>query len=398
MPSRIQLRAAPFALAISLAIALVLSAPFVGQIRNAIRAHFPGHFVLVVGGIGGTLLLIALISAAVRIRERRAARYGAIAAALAIAVAYSAFNAGANPESNAVERFHFLEYGLITFLFYRAWRPLGDLAILVLPALAGLIVGAAEEWFQWFIPNRVGELRDVFLNLVAIGCGLLFSVAVQPPDTFHFGLRRRSLPRVCRMTAATIVTLAAFVHVVHFGRAVVDADAGTFMSRYSGDQLRALQADRTARWRTQPPPLVVVRLSREDQYLSEGIEHVMSRNELWTAGDLGGAFYENLILEKYFGPVLDTPSYAGKAGHRWPPEQRAEAEVRAASVPRGSFVSEAYPYRLITWNPIVFWLVTTAISAALLLVARRSDQEWGDSSDSESQKSEFRSQKRTNPS
>ena len=365
MPSRIQLRAAPFALAIPLAVALVLSAPFVGQIRNAIRAHFPGHFVLVVGGIGGTLLLIALISAAVRIRERRAARYGAIAAALAIAVAYSTFNAGANPESNAVERFHFLEYGLITFLFYRAWRPLGDHAILVLPALAGLIVGAAEEWFQWFIPNRVGELRDVFLNLVAIGCGLLFSVAVQPPEMFQFGLRRGSRARVLRMAAATIVVLAAFVHVVHFGRAVVDADAGTFMSRYTGDQLLALQADRTRRWRTQPPPLVVVRLSREDQYLSEGIEHVMSRNELWTAGDFVGAIYENLILEKYFAPVLDTPSYAGKTGHRWPPEQRADAETRAPSVPRGSFVSDAYPYRLLPWNRVVFWIAVALVAGAL---------------------------------
>ena len=379
MPSRIRLRAAPFALAISLAIALVLSAPFVGQIRNAIRAQFPGHFVLVVGGIGGTLLLIALMTAVVRIRERRAARYGAIAAALAIAVAYSTFNAGANPESNAVERFHFLEYGLITFLFYRAWRPLGDLAILVLPALAGLIVGAAEEWFQWFIPNRVGEIRDVFLNLVAIGCGLLFSVAVQPPETFQSGLRRGSLSRVLRLAAATLVVLTAFVHVVHFGHAVVDADAGTFVSRYSGGQLRAMQADRAERWRTQPPPLAVVRLSREDQYLSEGIEHVMERNELWTAGDLGGAFHENLILEKYFAPVLDTPSYAGKAGHRWPPEQRAEAEAKSVSVPRGSFASDAYPYRLLTWNPIVFWLITSAIAAALLFVARRSDQQRGDS-------------------
>ena len=381
MPGRTHLRAAPFALAILLAIALVLSAPFVGQIRNAIRAQFPGHFVLVVGGIGGTLLLIALISAAVRIRERRAARYGAIAAALAIAVAYSAVNAGANPESNAVERFHFLEYGLVAFLFYRAWRPLGDVAIVLLPALAGLIVGAAEEWFQWFIPNRVGELRDVFLNLVAIGCGLLFSVAVQPPETFAFGLRRGSLSRVLRMAAATIVVLAAFLHGVHFGHAVVDAEAGTFLSRYTGDQLLAMQGERTERWRTQPPPLVVVRLSREDQYLSEGIEHVMTRNELWTAGDFGGAFHENLILEKYFAPVLDTPSYAGKAGHRWPPEQRAEAEAKSVGVPRGSFVSDAYPYRLITWNPIAFWLITSAIAAALLFVARRSDQQRGVSND-----------------
>src|SRR5690349_14315749 len=63
MTSSIHLRTAPFVLAIAVAIGLVLSAPFVSQIRNAIRAHFPGHFVLVVGILGGGLLLLALASA-----------------------------------------------------------------------------------------------------------------------------------------------------------------------------------------------------------------------------------------------------------------------------------------------------------------------------------------------
>ena len=83
------------------------------------------------------MLAAALVAAAIRIRENRGRRFGAIAAAIAIAVVYSAWNASDNPESNAVERFHFLEYGLITWLFYRAWRPLDDLAIFLLPTLAG---------------------------------------------------------------------------------------------------------------------------------------------------------------------------------------------------------------------------------------------------------------------
>lgn len=376
MTSRAHLRAAPFALAISVAVAVVLSAPFVAQIRNAIRTRFPGAFVLIVGAIGATLLLVALVSAALRIRDRRAQRYGAIVAAIVIATGYSMFNAGENPESNAVERFHFLEYGLIAFLFYRAWRPLRDPGIVLLPALAGLIVGTAEEWFQWFIPSRIGDIRDIALNLVAIGCGLLFSVAVEPPEGFQPTLRPGSRSRVCRLAAASLLALAAFVHVLHLGYAVVDPEAGTFTSRYSAGALLSLQRDRAARWQTDPPPLVVKRLSREDQYFSEGIEHVMRRNELWQAGDVGGAWHENLILEKYFAPVLDTPSYAGKAGHRWAPEQRADAEARAAHVARGTFVSEAYPYRILTWNRTVFWIGIVAVIAALLLSASRARRKW----------------------
>ena len=241
MNDRTHLRAGPFILAVAVAVAVVLSAPVVGQIRGWIRSAFPGRFVLIVGAIGAVLLAAALVAAAFRIRERRALRYGAIAAAIAIAVIYSALNPSDTPESIAVERFHFLEYGLITFLFYRAWRPLGDLSIVLLPILAGLIAGTAEEWLQWFIPNRVGELRDIFLNLAAIVSGLLFSVAVDPPARFAATLSRASAARVLRLAAATIIVLAAFLHVVHLGYEIVDPDVGSFMSRYAPGRLPALQ-------------------------------------------------------------------------------------------------------------------------------------------------------------
>ena len=360
----------PLALAIVVAVAVVVSAPFVGELRAWMRTQFPGNFVRIVAVVGGALLVVALAAAALRIRDRRLSRYGRIALALAIATGYSLFNAGTNVESNAVERFHFLEYGLITFLFYRAWRPLGDLSTLALPVLAGLIVGAAEEWLQWFIPNRVGELRDIFLNLVAIGCGLLFSTAVLPPDPFVARLPRASRPRVYRMAAATVLVLAAFIHTVHLGYEVRDPEVGTFTSRYDRDTLLALQAAKAEEWRTNPPPLVIRRVSREDQYFSEGIEHVMERNERWAAGEFAVAWRENLILEKYFVPVLDTPTYAGKAGHRWPPEQRTDAEARAAAAaPATAFVSTAYPNRLFFWNRTLFWGLTGVVCAGLVAAA-----------------------------
>ena len=370
MNDRTHLRAGPFILAVAVAVAVVLSAPVVGQIRGWIRSAFPGRFVLIVGAIGAVLLAAALVAAAFRIRERRALRYGAIAAAIAIAVIYSALNPSDTPESIAVERFHFLEYGLITFLFYRAWRPLGDLSILLLPILAGLIAGTEEEWLQWFIPNRVGELRDIFLNLAAIVSGLLFSVAVDPPARFAATLGRASAARVMRLAAATIIVFAAFLHAVHLGYEIVDPDVGSFMSRYASGQLPALQEEKAREWSTRPPPLVLVRISREDQYLSEGLAHVRWRNKRWDAGDVGAAWNENRILEKYFVPVLDTPTYEGKQGHRWPAEQRADAEARAAAAPSaGPYRSAAYPNRLYTWRKSVFWTVVIALAAVLVALS-----------------------------
>ena len=206
-----------------MSVVLVLSAPFIGYVRAWIRSQFPGRFVQIVGGLIAVAGVAAIGIALARIRDRRAVRYAAIAAALiAAVVVFGCRPRPGVPEVDVVERFHFVEYGLITFLFYRAWRPLEDPSIVVLPALAALLVGTADEWLQWFIPNRVGELRDIFLNGIAIACGLVFSLGADPPSEFRRTLRPGSLQRIGRFAAAFVIALAVFVHAVHIGHDIGD--------------------------------------------------------------------------------------------------------------------------------------------------------------------------------
>ncbi len=360
----------PFVLAIGAATALVLAAPFVGQIRTAARAAFPAQYLFILAGAAGLGLAAALGSAAYRIRDRRAARYGVIALAIAIAVAYSLWNTYPSAERNAVERFHFLQYGFIALLFYRAWRPLQDAGVMVLPLLAGLIVSAAEEWLQWFIPNRIGEINDVLLNLVAIVCGLLFSLGVEPPDDLRLSLSVNTKRRMARLGIAALGALATFLYVVHLGYVMEDAEIGRFTTRFSPERLAALQDERAARWAVSPPPRTLVRLSREDQYLSEGMEHVRERNELWAAGNIRGAWLENRILEKYYAPVLRTPAHEG-AGHLWADAQRADAETRASvGAEQGEFSSAAYPYRILPWSKPLFWTVVASLAGLVAWSSR----------------------------
>jgi VanZ family protein len=365
-----------FAVAVAAATALVASAPFLGLFRSSLRRAFPEDFVLIVFGLIGAALAVALAAAVFRIRERRGVRYGLIAVALACAAAYAYGSASDNRESTAVELFHFVQYGVVTFLFYRATRRAGDLSVVLLPALAGLIVGVAEEWFQWFLPARVGEIRDLWLNLAAIGCALLFSVAVDPPDRMVWGLRPSSARLVSRFAVAAILSMAAFVDVIHLGHRIVDPEIGTFESRYTADRLGELQASRDRRWRVQPPPPVLVRLSREDQYLTEAMQHAQERNELWAAGDAAGAWRENRILEKYFAPALDLRWYGAPDGLRWPAAQRADAERQAASRTDAAYDSAAYPYPIFAWPRRTLWAVAVGAAFVVLLAgvsaARRS--------------------------
>lgn len=355
--------------AIVVSAALVAGAPFIGQLRSGLRAAVGANFATVVAGLVLGAAGVATVFALTRIRDRRLHRYGALAAALLIATTYAVAARTGNPEVDAVEAFHFIEYGLITALFYRAWLRAGDGSLLLMPILAGLVVGTLEEWLQWFIPVRVGEVRDVMLNSFAIGCGLLFSLGLDPPDRLTWALSPQSRPRVAVLSAVAVLVFGAFFHSVHLGYEIQDAEAGVFRSRYAASELAALGDERSRRWGVNPP-LTWSRLSREDQYFSEGVAHVQRRNEYWQDGNVLASRHENRILETYYAPVLDTPSYLSAAGHRWPASQRADAESRSGP---GFmiYVSDAIDYPIVIWPKWAYWSVVGTLAVLALRGARR---------------------------
>lgn len=62
------------------------------------------------------------------------------------------------------ERIHIVEYGLLGILVYRGYNriayPFFRAAVFV------GIVGIGDEFIQWMLPNRVGEIKDIGLNLL----------------------------------------------------------------------------------------------------------------------------------------------------------------------------------------------------------------------------------------
>ena len=331
----------------AVSLAVVLSAPFLQQLFSVVSTNWGPHSRTL--GIAATAVPVgaSLVAALARIRHRRALRYLALLSSVCVGCLYIAFNALSFTES-----FHFVEYGLLAWLFYRAFQMSAanesgdDASLILLPMLAGFIVGVMDEWFQWFIPIRVGEARDITLDIVATACGLMFAVGVEPPTRLTPALTRQSGLRVGIVSGLAAAAFLFFVFSVHVGHEVRDPRIGTFRSRYTEEELRLLSRDRAALWAANPP-VTLVRLSREDQYLSEGLWHVQQRNQAWGMGDFSKAWRENLILETFFAPVLDAPSYAG-AGHRWPLEQRTELESRP-DLDRTPSVSDEYRYPLLIW-------------------------------------------------
>lgn len=83
------------------------------------------------------------------------------------------------------ERIHLLEYGFLSFLVFRAYAKVAALPSRYWQTfLTVSLVGTIDEIIQYFLPNRVGDIRDVLLNLVSCFLGLLliYVLRKEKPD------------------------------------------------------------------------------------------------------------------------------------------------------------------------------------------------------------------------
>ena len=97
--------------ALALAAAIVLTSPWVGAAREWMRGLLPGQFSFVVNlaMTVGALGMVAAVVWRIGRAPHAMARYGALVAAVALALGWTALNQHMSAETNAVERFHFFE-------------------------------------------------------------------------------------------------------------------------------------------------------------------------------------------------------------------------------------------------------------------------------------------------
>ena len=62
------------------------------------------------------------------------------------------------------ERFHFFSFGLYGYFSVALFGFIGG-------AAANVILSIGDEVFQHFLPDRVADVRDVVINLIASACG-----------------------------------------------------------------------------------------------------------------------------------------------------------------------------------------------------------------------------------
>jgi hypothetical protein len=366
------------------ACAVVLGSPLVGDLRSALLRAFPRQYVAIIstGVVLGAVVVLGLCLRAIKTDRPRRVGFVCLAAALGT-VSFARLRSG-NANVDAVEAFHFVEYGVLTLLFFPIGQAGPRWEAYVQAGLSTTTVAVADEWFQWFVPGRAGEWHDVVFDLLATVCGLLICLALDTRSSVRSGTasdvagldvlgQRRRIPLSLR-AAIVVLLLGAFIATIHLGTEIHDPQIGVFRSRFSEGRLRELGAERLREWGGGPPP-TVGRYGREDQYEAEALWHVRRRNfgmDPDRKGDpveLDVAWHENLILEHHFTAVLDAASADGAPGHRLTPEQVADLETRRAH--GAPFVSDAEAMPIYVWPPGLFWGIVATLALGASGIFRR---------------------------
>lgn len=261
------------------------------------------------------------------------------------------------------EAIHLLEYGTLAILLHRALQPsIPNALVFIAAALIGSMIGMVDEVIQWISPSRTWDWRDIVLNA---GAGALVQLMLWKIVSAHTrAIDRRSTRLVLRLAAVQLVLLTLCLantppRVARYAPLVPGGDRlmssrntmaeyghrfdvpglGVFRSRLTmegladEDATRAVEVatlvDRTRRqyglfldtWRVDEDPFtyeVRVHLHARDRNLAKAREQDFSSAR--AAEQLTTAWYENRLLEKFFGATLEHSSYG------WRPALRKRVE------------------------------------------------------------------------
>ncbi len=306
-------------LSIAWAGVILLTLPYARVWTDWITERFSGYFIPI------TVLFIfvlILIFSIVKLVRRKAGVFEFIVFALLLAAyTYSLFQL-----EIIIEQVHFLEYGLLGFLIIKAIRTDrrdagGYLIAIVLITLLGII----DEYIQGILPNRVGELHDVYLNILSGVLALCwYRIIIKPGE--DQGRIKTALSISLPVFGLVLILLGFFnSNVSEFGYFHIDEEIGSFYSRLDSELLGRDFPDSAFFKSDVAPRLYVdnysdILKSIENPIHSEVIVHIFRRDRHIRDEDYITSHRENQLLEKYFG------SYIAGTRHEWDAKKKSAVE------------------------------------------------------------------------
>lgn len=326
---------------------IFLTIPFARGIQrfvyNAFGKELFTYTILIIVLIAFIALLYLFIF---RLRIRRFSQYIWLAASAAL-YSYFTIKLKEHPE----EAFHFLEYGVLSYLFFIALsKRVHDHSIYITSISFVLLIGVLDEFIQWMMPERFWDIRDVGLNTLSAAISMLglwrgirpiyinkpvrrlsvnMLLSIVTIDLLFLGFCLSNTPEVVSYYAKGVVSwLKDEEPMVEYGYRYRDPDIGVIYSRLTLKQINEIDTHYGASYGIEianalnkgssfkdlmgaykPPENIfiyefIIHLQRRE----DALEVFKESNYSYTR-HINTALKENLILERYFKNTLRHAGY-----------------------------------------------------------------------------------------
>src|SRR6056297_3651775 len=344
-------------------------------------------------------VLLAAVSALYATRRRWSLSSFVWLSGIAGLVIYLAFGlADGSPE----EAIHYVQYGVLSLLLFRAFsHRVRDYSIYLAAAVVGTLVGMMDETLQWLVPGRYFDLRDILLNMKAVVLVQIGIAAGVRPKMISGRPDLVSVRRLCYLSAVMLGYLGLCLQntpdriawyasnvpglggidpdrsiMVEYGYLHGDAANGFFRSRLKVEDLRRASMERADegrrildqyRERERYQEFLVLYSPLADPFLHEARVHLVRRDSHMRRASnaeqsdaqaqyFATAYWENRIVEEYFGGVIEGTSY------KWTAEQAAKVKAAAdVSRPYHSAVSKHLIVRLDRRHMAVLFVIAVGM-------------------------------------
>jgi hypothetical protein len=250
------------------------------------------------------------------------------------------------------EALHFLEYGFLGLLAFRALsHRIRDVSIYWSAVMLVAVVGTVDEIIQWMTPGRYYDFHDIRFDTLSAALAQLVLARGMRPPFIQWAVKPASVRLACRLTILllglfTFTVLNTPIRVVayagripgmsylldnysimnEFGYRHTDRDIGTFYSRFPTADLRRIDqryGDRVGRRLAEIKArdgnlqsLQTLKTAGTTPFIHEAALHLSRRDHyagaMWkyTPGTKRHLFHqsvayrENQVLEHYFGRSL----------------------------------------------------------------------------------------------
>ncbi len=264
----------------------------------------------------------------------------------------------------AAEKIHFLEYGLLGLLLCKTLSyQIKDKSAYLVALVIVYLIGMTDETLQWALPNRVGEYRDIWINVVSGALAIAAVWLVIRPRVFQRPCQWASLRPLCYALAAALLYTGVFLQAAHgFGSRIFMPDNGIELtSRFSEYDL--LQLDKRLVQRQKQLPSEDSSSNDLWTYNYEARRHHYLRDTYYNSLQYFESYCEQEILKTYFRAFLNKASltffeYEPESFNVFPhPEQHV------------FYTSAAQELAVVKFSQREFWIIISLSMAFLCFLA-----------------------------